>query len=371
MQRIEFSAPLADAKNFPQAQISVHPSFSWRFWQWRPNAFTKKDFLFCLSGAAALYLAAQQLKKSQANLVLLPAYHCPALVEPFVAAGYHIRFYPLRDDLSIDRDALRAMLVAEVTHVLVVRYFGKTGDLDEVLQELQQAGVVTFDDCAHDMQSFLDKTKTSADAKICSLPKFIAVSDGGLLHLKSGCYPTLLQQPWQAEAKNLLSYFKLPGLSLFRKTLKRKAAVAAKTSATNNSSTFRYLRPEDKVYACLRLTRYLSRHTNLSLLLMVRRLHSHQLQTALMGAAIGMPLWSSLQQEAPYVLPFLLHKPEDFAVLRNKGLQIYRWEELAQNNCEISRLYRGRLIQIPCHQTLSTEELKRLAGCFNNANDQA
>ncbi len=370
MQRIEFSAPLADAKNYPPALMSVHPAFSWRFWQWRSNQLAKSNVLFCRSGRGALYVAAQALKKSKSNLILLPAYHCPALVEPFIAAGYDIKFYPLHKDLSIDRVALRALLSSEVTHALVVRYFGHSGEVDTVLQELQQANIVTFDDCAHDMQSFLDAAKNCADAKICSLPKFIAVNDGGLLFLKSGKYPKLRMQPLLDEIKSLVSRIRLPKLLFLRKLTKPKVDPSANIAVQPTTQTFRYLSEQDKTYACLRLTKFLSQHTNLFLLFKTRQQHCQQLQNFLKENNAGSLLWDFKGQDVPYVVPFLLRSATGFEVLRKNGLQIYRWEELAPSQCENSQSYRGRLIQIPCHQTLSAEDLQTLKHLFSLLSEQ-
>lgn len=365
MQRIEFSTPLADAKNYPPAQMSIHPAFDWKFWQWRSNSLATSDVLFCHSGRGALYLAAQALKRANANVILLPAYHCPALVEPFIAAGYDINFYPLHKDLSIDRVALRALLSPDVTHALVVRYFGYSGEVDSVLQELQQAGIVTFDDCAHDMQSFLDSCKSFADAKICSLPKFIAVNDGGLLFLKSGKYPSLSEQPLLVEFKNLVSRLKLPKLSWLRKLIKPQLDAPTDAAVETVSQTYRYLGEQDKTHTCLRFTKYLCQHTNLFLLFKSRQQHSKQLQSLLAETRAGTILWDFNEQDAPYVMPFLLHDSTGFDVLRKNGLQIYRWEELASIQCENSQSYRSRLIQIPCHQTLSAENLQTLKHFFS------
>lgn len=385
--QINFSTPLADASHYPPAQLHVHPRFSWQFWCWGSVAkqLATQHYQFYRSGRSALFHAANLLKHpEQQNKVLLPAYHCPALVEPFMAAGYQLEFYPLEADLSVVQSAFEQRLAQGCSHVLLVRFFGHSGQTEALLAQLQQAGIRTFDDCAHDLQAFLQPNQ-HADARICSLKKFIPSVDGGLLALKpafAATYPKQLPPPaWSTELKTLAARFKVSLSSIVQSALTRSSkmppltinkpttAVAVEKSPSVAVATgFRYLQQIDRDRNCFRLTRWLLNHSNLSAIFASRQRHASQLLQALQHSSLGRPLWTAVQVEqealAPYVVPFLLHDAASFDWLRQQGLQIYRWEELAPTTCGVAAQYRSRLVQIPCQQNLTAAELAWICQLF-------
>lgn len=381
MQRIEFSSPLANAQNYPPALIKVEPQqpfFSLAMFA--HQSLKQPGLQFFRSGRGALYFAAQQLKKPGDNVILLPAYHCPALVEPFIAAGYQLEFYPLQADLTVDLTRLKNLVTAKTTHCLLVRYFGNEAQVNSQFAWLSAQGLVTFDDCAHDLQSFL-QPELVADAAICSVKKFIASSDGGALRIKSAYQAKLNPVPLRLELKNLL---KTMLLGWQQKNAKQQTLLPAanmeirvKESATgtehsarqnaglSNEVTFRYLQNKDKEQHCYRLTQWLFYHTRLDLVLAQRHQNCKQLMAGLSQSPFGHLLWPQLPENcAPYVLPFLLDHSSGFDLLRKRGLQIFRWEELAPTNCPISQDYRHRLIQIPCHQDLTSADLAQIIAAF-------
>lgn len=384
MQRIEFSAPLADAKNYPPALIKVNPhqAFSNCRLGRQPHM---PELQFFGSGRGALYAAAIALKKAGTNEILLPAYHCPALVEPFMAAGYQIRFYPVAADLTVDIKSLQNLMSESTTHCLLVRYFGYGKGVANTLRWLSERGIITVDDCAHDLQSFLEP-QLQADAAICSIRKFIASSDGGALRLKlaTASQPmlALTKMPWLLEIKNFLRLL-LGSLQQQKHEVQQRQklqqAMAALTSRQlavasqplpereqkQAAVAPRYLQTKDQEQACYRLTQWQFYQSDLSTVLQRRREHSKALMQGLAASGFGVLLWSELPADvAPYVIPFLLHDSASFDVLRQRGLQVLRWEEAAKTDCAVSADYRRRLIQIPCHQDLSTEQIAYIVRCF-------
>lgn len=72
------------------------------------------------------------------------------------------------------------------------------------------------------------------------------------------------------------------------------------------------------------------------------------------------PLSGSIAaDQVPYMFPLILERPEEhFDALKRAGLPIYRWDELAESDCETARYYRLHLLQLPCHQSLRPEAMK-------------
>ena len=380
MQRIEFSFPLANAQNYPPAILKVEPQQPfYSLALFAHNSLQQLGLQFFRSGRGALYFAALQLKKPGDNVILLPAYHCPALVEPFIAAGYQIEFYPLQADLTVDLANLKKLITVKTTHCLLVRYFGNAAEVNSQLAWLSAQGLVTFDDCAHDLQSFLQPALV-ADAAICSIKKFIASSDGGVMRLKAAQPARLNAVPLRLELKKLLKTMLsgwqqksaeqqqlLPAVKIETSAAASVAeAIAVHSKEQSNKNSFRYLRQIDKEQHCYRLTQWQFYHTDLNAVLARRQQNSQKLMAGLAYSPLGRLLWPQLPEHSgPYVVPFLLNDSSSFDLLRKRGLQVFRWEELAPTNCSVSLDYRNRLIQIPCHQDLTAADIQQIIQVFS------
>ena len=100
---VEFTEPLADSRDYPAAQFSMlardHRCVA--AGSARPAMENVGTVLPMAWARNALALIGSFALPKGAT-VLLPAYHCPALVEPFIWAGATIRFYPLNEQLDPD-----------------------------------------------------------------------------------------------------------------------------------------------------------------------------------------------------------------------------------------------------------------------------
>jgi hypothetical protein len=65
----------------------------------------------------------------------------------------------------------------------------------------------------------------------------------------------------------------------------------------------------------------------------------------------------------PYAFPLVLRHPDnDFRKLKYLGIPIWRWDELAVSDCEVSRSHRTSLLQLPCHENLRQDDLNWITG---------
>jgi perosamine synthetase len=76
------------------------------------------------------------------------------------------------------------------------------------------------------------------------------------------------------------------------------------------------------------------------------------------------PLFHELPDDCvPYVFPLLIDDPSSqFHVLKKLGMPIWRWDDLADSTCAVSQRYRHRLLQLPCHQSLTDREMDWMLG---------
>ena len=71
------------------------------------------------------------------------------------------------------------------------------------------------------------------------------------------------------------------------------------------------------------------------------------------------PLYPVLADDvAPYAFPLLIDSEGLlFHWFKLAGIPMWRWEDMAVSDCPVSLEYRWRLIQLPCHQELSVQEI--------------
>jgi dTDP-4-amino-4,6-dideoxygalactose transaminase len=46
-----------------------------------------------------------------------------------------------------------------------------------------------------------------------------------------------------------------------------------------------------------------------------------------------------------------------FYWLKHLGLPVWRWDEMAVSNCPVAQDYRLHLLHLPCHQSLTTDQM--------------
>ena len=174
--------PLADAADFPAPRVPMTPYLEARRLL-APRAavlpaLAARGGILTVSGRAALGLIARQLIRA-GDRVLLPAYHCPSLVEPFLAAGAAVDYYHVDATLNPKFDDFRQRLAVGARVVVFVHMFGFRQDTAACEVLARAAGASVVQDCAHALYALPGIAPT--DYGIASLVKFCEVEEGGLL----------------------------------------------------------------------------------------------------------------------------------------------------------------------------------------------
>lgn len=342
---VQFSAPLMDAKHFPPSLIKAQPGFSLTGSSLRRNVLPVNDVSTFSRARYALAAAALQLKQSsQQNTVLLPAYHCPALVEPFIYAGYNIVFYPQLAGLSTDPATFSQLLTSQITHVVVVRYFGFNQNADDLIQQAYAANKRVIEDNAHSLVHFWQTCEAqppAISASVSSVTKTLGSADGGVLYLPGYKGSAQVAPGFITELKALRS--------------------GNRPLSSSVDAGLRYFRAAMQTADCLRASRWLMLRSNYAAISRQRRDNYQYLAQQLKHSSAGQVLYPALgQHDVPYVLPFLLHDVNSFKHLRQQQIQVLRWEELATPATGIASSYQQHLVQLPVHQGLSKQHLQHI-----------
>jgi len=121
------------------------------------------------------------------NVVLLPSFHCPTVVEPVIRAGFQVSFYRIRKDLSVDEDDLSQRLSSRVAAVLVIHYCGFPAPLGAVLEQRDSYDYLVIEDWAHSFLTDLlgPAERPRGDVALYSFYKLVPCLVGGGLHLRN------------------------------------------------------------------------------------------------------------------------------------------------------------------------------------------
>jgi len=163
-----------------------------------PEPFVSRQIFYTMNGRNAIYHALKALGVQKGTTVLLPAFHCTALVDPVIAYGCSVKFYTVHRDLSLDMDEIAALAHSGASALLFVHFFGYPAPVHELAEIARSFSMKLVEDCTHTLTGTIDDQPvgTFGDAAIFSLRKILPVPDGGILLLnKSKKYLPVLKSP--------------------------------------------------------------------------------------------------------------------------------------------------------------------------------
>jgi dTDP-4-amino-4,6-dideoxygalactose transaminase len=142
---------------------------------------------FTYNARAAIYRLLRSLPRDNKRTVLLPAFHCFAVVEPVLRAGYQPIFYRICEDLSLDYKDLFGRLSDDVAAVFVIHYCGFPTSIDDIVFLKKRYDFYLIEDWAH---SFISNeqgilTGDKGDASIFSFYKLVPSYAGGCVRINT------------------------------------------------------------------------------------------------------------------------------------------------------------------------------------------
>jgi selenocysteine lyase/cysteine desulfurase len=343
---------------------------------WAPAA----HFRHFARGRYALREAYRIAGMGPGTVLLAPAYHCRTMLDPALALGGDVLLYPLRPDLSPDLAALDALAdqsPAPVRALLATHFFGIPQDFATLASWCSGRNITLIEDASHAL--FNEQHRPAGigihgEFVVSSPYKFLPSPDGGLLYARDAAHlknlstraPSLLNElrgmrlAWSkaADARHnraaldparLNAEFAALAASPYRPAIDRR----------ERAGTSPDYRPDHEGYAALRFSRLLYRHPDIDEIAQRRRDRYRRWAAATMNLPYCRPLYPELPEACiPYMFPLIIENPEPhFTRLKQLGVPIYRWDSLAVPDCATASDYRLRLLQLPCHQSLSDRDM--------------
>ena len=158
------------------------------------------DYVWLSTGRSAIRYVIETCEKRglrYGKTALLPPFTCHTVIEPFLAAGYIVNYYPVNDSLQASaEDILTSIKKNEVSIVIYHRYYGfdTLPNIQLVCDELKSRGIYTIEDCTQCLYSSFEKS--DADYYVGSIRKWTGTPDGGF----AVCHTSLFEsKPQRAD----------------------------------------------------------------------------------------------------------------------------------------------------------------------------
>jgi len=320
-------------------------------------------FALVASGRAAI-TRVLELECITQGTVLLPAYTCAAVVQPFAERGLRCKFYGINERLEPDMDCIRE--VQDVSVFLHMGCFGfyTNNMLDTAIHSLKQSGVIVMEDITHSLFSAHTRHKSN-DYYVASLRKWFGVPSGGVIASSRKISATgknanqeLVEIRTEALVKKA-RYISMPdtGLKLEFNALFHRAEqlLNADASACDIDS----------------MSRDIVVRTDVGRLIIRRRENYAYLYERLSGCKSLTILGPALDQQCcPFCFPVLVHGSRDWvqSELAKKGIYCpAHWPppgNLTGSDFDSAKVLYDCELSIPCDQRYGLSEMEYIASAI-------
>ncbi len=353
-----------------------------------PTVLDVGEVRLTVNARTAFALALRDASIGHGASVLIPAYHCPAMVSPVIWMGAEPIFYPICSDTSVDVNVLNKYIRSDTRALVAVHYFGFIQDLRPLRSFCDKHNLILIEDCAHTFFGNFEgrAVGSSGDYAIASIMKFLPIYEGGCIASSSRSLAgiTMSSDGFFLQCKSALNsiemaceYARLPWFNYLLE-IKQWIWDWLKSGAKKNRSSSPLvdsvgeLPAEGTIFDPSLLERKMSwsaiaimKTMSVSRAYARRRANYITLLNALGNIAGGRPLFGRLPENVcPQVFPMLVDAPSEvFPVLKKMGVPIirfgeYRWNGVDGAICPVSDKLSRHVFQFPCHQSLTKEELE-------------
>ena len=330
--------------------------------------------LFTTAGKTGLAWTFKALGLQPGTQVLMPAYHCMAMIEPLEWFGLEPLFYRLNEDLSIDYADLESRLDEDCKALVAVHYFGFPQDGPRLRAFCDDAGLALIEDCCH---SFFGSDRGQAlgsfgDFAVGSLPKFFPFQSGGCVVSSRRDLPRESLAPPGSIADMQVLVRELQTAQYYDRLQNLRAltlGAAALTKALLLLGLGRDLArlqssPKSLEFSASRLAR------NIRLACDPEDMASRRRQNyeAICRSLADLPGVTLLKPQldagvVPYMIPLRIPALRRlFAEMEDRALPMQRFGQFLSPDldpalCPVSSDLSHHGLQLPCHQSLQPEEI--------------
>lgn len=380
---IIFYKPIAHAEQYPLPRVSILPEPTFYhlagFLRRQKIGSSFIDGYFFYQGRYALAHALEKAGVDSGCSVLMPAYHCRSLVEPALYLKSDVVFYPLNEKLEplfCEAEKLISKAKKPVKVMVLPHFFGFSQCMEDVVSFCQNKNILLIEDCAHTFYGTYNGVPLGKFGKfsIASPRKFLPVDGGGVfvdnrLDAEESNV-VLIPQRFKVEVKALVKWVLQAAKKKINKNnccvgnlggnLELVQSDKVSKEEVDDSGCLQWFDESKQNISGIGFSRYLIKVSPHQWVINKRRAHYNTWLDSIDGVEGCHPLFNELPEGVvPYMFPLVLDCRPNliFDLLKKEGVPMWRWEDIAVSDCRISKEYRESLLQLPCHQTLTEDEL--------------
>lgn len=315
------------------------------------------------SGREALHLIALNLNKdNNSPIVMVPAYSCHSMVDPFERAGWRVEFYCLNRDLTADLNSLTSLLVKyRPKAVLTMNYFGSasTSEMITVIKQISPDCIVIedFSHCTFSLDSIFNPL---VDYYVTSIRKSVGVCDGALIIGHDSLDESNVLEEETDFVRSRLHCQKL------------KFGYSYSQDASEKEIFYNELRRQEGVldgFSCVhRLSKTgkeMLQFLNGEMIRFARRENMKHILSLLNGKVESVPGIERCLNGAPFSFPILVKERDSKQrELAQKGVfapVLWPISQDARNICPVSAMMSDEMLSIPVDQRYNYDDIEELA----------
>ena len=394
MQALRYTVFDPTACGFPRPRVPLLPGLSMAALRRTPAAThallgSGKPQRHYRRGRYALHAAYRASGAQDGEILLAPAYHCRSILDPAISLRANVQLYPVDERLAPKLDALDDIVghaTSPVRALLVTHYFGFAQDTQPLAAWCERNGIVLIEDCCHAyiVPRASDRIGRHGRYVTASPYKFFPCEDGGVLIAPSGAElpearPTTLRDELRSLAGALERGWSQrahragrpdPGAlgEEWAAVVSAPGTLGEQRRVDSTEPSPLYDATEAECAGSV-ASRWLVSLCDVDRAAQRRRTNYRRWLDATRDLPRCRPLFEDLPADCvPYVFPLLIDDPaSQFHALKKLGVPIWRWDDLADSSCAVSQRYRHRLLQLPCHQSLTDGEMDWMMGAVRFA----
>ena len=334
-----------------------------------------KNICLVSSGYAAILLALKEENISHGDEVLIPAYHCTDLVEPILDMQATPVFYEVNEDVTINIEDIGKQVTVNTKAILVPHFFGVMQNISQMRQSNELlSNMCVIEDYAHAFFLQAPLEYMEGNYIVGSLTKFFPTFDGGVLIARKAIKNTPISLSAIQELKSLYNVMHLAtqygrlkwiawlfGLMSY---LREQSSESENESPANHADAqLSHLDNQNiEIFAASKVSNYIIDHSDFRKIVEKRKQNYSYLLNQLKDEKnLDLSFNCRDSDFIPYMVVAKLKQAEKHhPLLIRKNLPIWRWEHIYPSQYDIAKEHSKSIIQIPCHQQLSTEELSAL-----------